>query len=351
MSPRMDRQAGNSVSPPFEAPDRAWDRLFATVAKNDVALFLGAGTSIANRMPDWGRLAQRLAGLPEATASGGKLAGTSFEALFGIARRACGANWHERVREELYAGLLLQMGEVAARVPGLSSQDFGQAADGGSRVRQFFEQTNPVLIEIVRMCGDRGRGNSRVGAVLTTNIDGLIQLCDRAVHGSRMLRTIERSSARAEFGKVSLYHLHGYLLPPLAGRRSSEAADRLVLTEEDYLVRNDDPNGWASGVLHFVLREFPTIFIGCSMADPLVRRALYRTLRERESDLKAKYGEEVVPEKKLRRHFAVLKLDDDPARNELRGAELSQLGVWPLWVESYDDELRSRLEHLRSLLR
>lgn len=359
LSARMGEASGSRSEPVLADPDSAWGRLFDTAVKNDLALFLGAGTSIANKMPDWGRFAQRLAGLPDTTASGGKLAGTSFEALFGIAKRASGSAWHERVRQELYTGLLEQVSESAARIPGLTLQDFGRgAADGRgrararARAREFFEETNPVLTELVRMCGNRGKGNSRVGAVLTTNVDGLIQLCDRAVHGSRTLRTIERSSARAEYGKVSLYHLHGYLLPPSARQTSSEAADRLVLTEEDYLVRNDDPNGWASGVLHFVLREFPTIFIGCSMADQLIRRALYRTQREREADLKAKYGEEVVPEKKLRRHFAVLRLDEKyPARNELRSAEFSQLGVWPLWVRNYHDELGGRLGRLRGLLR
>jgi hypothetical protein len=51
--------------------------------------------------------------------------------------------------------------------------------------------------------------------------------------------------------------------------------------------RNDNPNHWAAATLQWALREFPILFVGYSMTGALVRRALYRSRIERQTDAKA----------------------------------------------------------------
>lgn len=121
-------------------------------------------------------------------------------------------------------------------------------------MKHFFRRTNPVLSELVKACGTSSTGQKSrselIGAVLTINLDCLLQACDRACHGSpRILKTVERATKGPKEGKISLYHLHGYLrIEPKSP--NAEAPDRLVFTEDEYLARNDDPYSWANVTLH-----------------------------------------------------------------------------------------------------
>jgi hypothetical protein len=256
----------------------------------------------------------------------------------------------------IYDGFLAQVAEKSTEIADLSVSDFGsEAAGSGGRVSRFFQATNPVLWEIVRVCGQSRSGhyrkNDRIGVLLSTNLDGLPQLCDRAIHGSpRMLRTVERASAEAHVDKIPLYQLHGYLLPPSgASKIRGEAADGLVLTEAEYVARTDGPYAWANVTLHWAVRQFPVVFIGCSMTDDLIRRALHRSCRERTEDYSAKKSGKPLKETVRRRHFAVTRLHKDNEVNQVRNQSAAALGLWPLWVEDYDRDLPTRLrEAVRS---
>lgn len=37
------------------------------------------------------------------------------------------------------------------------------------------------------------------------------------------------------------------------------------MTEDDYVARNDGPYAWVNVMLHFLMREMPVLFIGCSL--------------------------------------------------------------------------------------
>jgi hypothetical protein len=308
-------------------------------------------------MPSWERLTAELCDLDVKTVDVLKTKGIPLTSQLAVSLDAlgdhAGKQWIDRVRRHLYAGFGQQLKERG----NLSYEDLKRQEifkEASPNVREFFKLTNPALVEIVRMCsietGENERrfeANSRVGAVLTTNLDSLIQICDRAIHGSpRMLRTIERANKKREAGKTSLYHLHGYLIPHANAEPRMEAADRLVLTEIEYTERNDNPNNWAAITLHWVLREFPVVFVGCSMTDDLVRRALYRSRHERIADAKAESRPSRIEEAKRPKHFAVCKWLEEKYIREALKKSFSLMDLYPLWVKDYDKQLPERLKQL-----
>lgn len=334
----------------FDSPEKSWQRLRRTLRHYDVALFLGAGVSIANKMPTWNTFVEKLGCWSSIERSKLAAAGLSPATLCEIAKRRVPAStWTERVRSAIYEEFVAQV----QATQGLSLSDFGSKhSRARKRVSDFFRSKNPVLFEIVQVCGLKRRDggyemNETVGAVLTTNVDGLLQLCDRAIHGSpRMLRTVERASAETAAGKIPLYQLHGYLLPPQAQLPSGEAADGLVLGEAEYLARTDGPYTWANVTLHWAVREFPVIFVGCSMTDELVRRALHRSCLERVAHHMAKRFREQESEDVRRKHFAIMLWSGDDLVDRALNDSAATLGLWPLWVRDFAKDLPARLQQV-----
>jgi hypothetical protein len=337
------------VDATFQSPQESWNQLRKTVESYDIALFLGAGVSTPNVLPSWKDFIGHLGGWSEDEVAVCMADGMSLISLCEVARsQTTSAKWKESVRHALYEGFRAQVNEHARKIAGLSIADF-DSKDGArrKRVSRFFKATNPVLWEIVRVCGvgasKHPRKNDRIGALLSTNLDALPQLCDRAVHGARILRTVERASTEPHAEKIPLYQLHGYILPPRERPITrGEAADALVLTESDYVARTDGPYAWANVTLHWAVREFPVVFIGCSMTDDLIRRALLRSCRERSEDYSAKKSVEAA-EITQRRHFAVRRLHREDRVNRLWNQSAAVLGLWPLWVENYDKDLALRV--------
>ena len=337
----------------YESPDESWQRLRRTIDDYQIAVFLGAGVSSANRLPFWDGFIQALGNWSAQEMAKFKESGTSLMSLCEIAKhQPSELAWTERVRHALYEKFLEQIDAESKRIHGLTSADLSSKSDTSrTRVNEFFQDSNPVLWEIVNACGSpdgtgRYHANDNIGALLTTNLDGLPQLCDRALHGRRLIRTVERAATEAHLGKIPLYQLHGYLMPPGVSRGlRGEAADGFVLTESEYLGRTDGPYAWANVTLHFVVREMPVIFVGCSMSDDLIRRALLRSRRERADSFAATQANtDEVHEHIVRRHFVVMCRDpDDEKTNRIRNLGTAMLGAWPLWITDYDKDLPARV--------
>lgn len=337
----------------YETPDESWRRLRRTIEDYQVAVFLGAGVSAANDLPNWGTFIQELGEWSTEEMADFAKSGVSLMSLCEIAKHQKAAKgWTDRVRDALYGKFLEQIKKESGRIPGLNSADFSSRDEvSRARVDRFFRERNPVLWDIVCACGYRDEdgkfhANDNIGALLTTNLDGLPQLCDRAVHGRRLIRTVERASTESHLGKIPLYQLHGYLMPPGVSRGlRGEAADGFVLTESEYLGRTDGPYTWANVTLHFVVREMPVIFIGCSMTDDLIRRALLRSRRERADSFAATQADrEALQERLIRRHFIVMSWNpDDDRANCIKNIGAAMLGAWPLWISNYDRDLPARV--------
>lgn len=338
---------------------RSWDKLHEVLSKYDISIFAGAGLSKNSEMPDWAQLVAELSAHKSVERVWELYKrGVSLPSQLGIAEadflrhessRNGRAEWGELLRKVLYSEFWQSLSKHSIGDKQIRRMlKSKESAD--TLVSKYFHATNPALHEVVRMCSIRSdcesRNKSRIVSVLTTNLDSLLQICDRAVHGSpRALRTIERASKSTDSDKVPLYHLHGFLLPFPNTPAKKEAADRLILTEQEYISRTDQPNHWAATVLHWALGESPVVFIGCSMEDELCRRALYRTRAQRIEDAAAESSRRMAKHSQPK-HFVVCSFRDNET-NALVTKSLNLIDLNPLWVRNYEEELPDRLRDLR----
>jgi hypothetical protein len=334
----------------FQSPDDSWESLYELASDYDIGLFIGAGVSKNNKIPDWKSLIAQIGNWNNAEVDKFQKRGVSLTTLADIARGSyADAEWAALLRRHLYAGFFEAVRPRLGEVSGLSLEQFINNKDIRhlDKCRRFMKGENSVLKAIVSLCGSGKKKvpNVRIGPILTTNIDCLLQIYDAVIHGKdRVFETVEAASSETDAEKLSLYYLHGYL----STDQNEDKQIPFVFTEAEYLNRNDDPYGWANVTLHWALREFSIVFIGCSMTDELIRRALYRNRQQRMRSNIASRGE---AEKLQRRHFAVLGRKNDVTYEQLLNETLARLGVWPLWIDDYDNDLPPRLNRLRKILK
>ena len=314
---------------------------------NHLALGLGAGVSLKSGVPSWYELVKRVAEQPEvgstqAVAAGLLTAGYDATVVGGYLRSLATnqRSFIEAVRRSLYEGFDAQ---------------FPELVDERNHVAlaRLVREKNPTLHAVGTLCGrnvghDKFEPNLKIRAVLNFNLDFLLQTYTRARFKKRLLRTVERASASASGRLINAYHPHGYLLRGLernAGDLSKESGDRLVLTEHQYYDVVAASNSFANYTILFLLRTYDFVFIGLSMTDPNLRRTLHLSRAERMRELKAEGKSDTYAEEHSRRHWAVMKQDNDATINQAIGAMLRELGVEPIWLDNWS-ELSPLLEAL-----
>lgn len=305
-------------------------------AGGHVALGLGAGVSQESGLPSWNELICRLAeALPNI---GRKSAQTLLDAgydatvLATVLRRKVesDADFANRVRQALYRNFPFE------EAVGKSNH---------RRFAQHIRDTNPTLHAVGSLCGsliegEKFRPNPRIRAVLTLNIDALLEMYTRARFRGRVLRTVERAAASASASKIHSYHVHGYLVRDLASSvrqaRAQEADDRLVLTEQQYFDVVANANGFVNYTMLYLLREYRFLFVGLSMRDPNLRRALHLSFTERIRELEAEGETTAMARNRAARHWAVMARRDAEV-DAATAVLLEVVGVKPLWVDAYQD--------------
>jgi len=355
--------------------DTSWDHLKRATVDSDIAYVLGAGVSYHpdDGLPNWHHLVEQLAkrfGV-EDEVKDLKARHITLPGMLSFIEQRAKGEWVESVRRVMYQKFNRALEREETSNPGGGprvdewflagkEKDFhpNLAAFLKSRFRALAAVVKCTAVPVASCRTDRPYGPAPgVRAVLTYNLDSLVQLYDRALHKRRVLRTVERASKGLPPHKIPLYHLHGYLQPRRMPKKH-EASDCLVLTETEYHRRTDERFGVAMTSQLWALRECVCVFVGCSMTDELMRRALYRSKEERCRALMAEEKSKTassacwneVSERRLKekvhprtiRHFAVMR-----ARNELRrrtiSADLEMLGVRPLWVRDDFRDLPCRL--------
>jgi len=177
--------------------------------------------------------------------------------------------------------------------------------------------------------------------VMTLNIDALLEMYTRARFKVRVLRTVERASASASATRIHAYHVHGFMVRDLPPKRrleprTVESDDRLVLTEQQYFDLFGSSSGFVNYTMLFLLREYRFLFVGLSMSDPNLRRALHYSFSERVRELRAEGESEPKARAEATRHWAVMERKSpelDGAAQQLLGV----LGVRPVWVQKWSD--------------
>ncbi len=138
--------------------------------------------------------------------------------------------------------------------------------------------------------------------------------------------------------------MHGFLRFDVDGDDpSEEAADQIVLTEQEYFDFFNRPTSLFNYTFLYLLREYPCLFVGLSMVDDNLRRLLYYSRIERESAYRSE-GRVNRANKDAIRHFAILAKKPSALATYVEGS-LRQLGVTVLWIQSYD-EIPHRFEEM-----
>jgi len=350
--------------------DVNWDRLRAAYEKHGIVLVLGAGVSVGSGLPNWSGLLARVAaswddGGIESIFRDLRSSGTSLPVVASILEERCRPG-ETTSDDPAKAGRI----EFVKRVRNALYRDFrffpaGITAANQRELVRHVEITNPTLRTVASLCASRGVGdrtyapNQKVRAVVTFNLDAVLQEYVDVRYEKHLLRTIERASAQDIPGRINVYHMHGFLrFDPKAGDPAKEAPDAVVLTEQDYFEFFNDPTSLFNYTFLYLLRESPCLFIGLSMQDENIRRLLHFSKQER---VRGFVNEGLTPNQarqKTLRHFAILKRSHAKCGRTWRGRRsrtrqldlaveesLLPLGTYVLWIDDYG-EIQTRLREM-----
>lgn len=254
-------------------------------AQERLAVFVGAGVAFGCGLPTWEELIRRLA---EAAFRGSD----SEEAIrpfspitrIRIIRNALGERFNKAVADALYANIYT---------------------------------VSPAAIAIVA---------AGIRRICTYNFDDLLEEA-LTVHGLPFESLEPGDKLNGTFEGTIVFHPHGVLSATMTAGEC--AAQRVVLSEEDYHQLYSNPYSWANLVQLSLLMTYSCLFVGVSLTDPNIRRLL-DTCR-------------ALPI--AHRHFAIMRA---PTAGLMRGShkleeqlmrahefDLRSLGVEPIWIKDF----------------
>jgi len=207
--------------------------------------------------------------------------------------------------------------------------EFIQLLHGALYPRSRPIASSPICKAIARLA-------HHLNCVLTFNYDSLIE---DALSSEGFANTpVFDASGWSSISGLPVYHPHGYL----PKNREPNVHYRVILAESDYHTQYHSPNIWSNIAISRVLLESTCVFVGTSLEDPNLRRLLDASHREQ-------------PTKK---HYILAKspvAGDDKLRSpvaqailEVFAASYQQLGVTPVWFDSFD-EIPSIIDSIRDL--
>lgn len=347
--------------------------------QNNLTLYLGAGVSAANGLPNWQQLvlAMYFSNINRQRMSGWRPfpnylfaiaewhLGRSQEPLEITARRL--RKYYKRddekflddLRATLYAGYRRQDGAHFAPLN-----------------RGAIRNANPTLDAVAELCENSSPGRGGVRSVITYNYD---ELLERALTGYRFQPFWK--SATPQPDKLPIYHVHGYV-PIRPGNGS--APDEIVFTEDQYHLAAHNPYSWANLAQIQSMSGSVGLMIGLSLKDRNMRRLLdaiaglphhpthYALLQEPQWDgasdeelseingkaLKYKIlfeksgvkgaGEKSPGEKGDRWRHEIRAIIQEVERQDVKQQTfvLNQLGVRPIWYKQHD-EIPTILKQIR----
>jgi hypothetical protein len=341
------------------------ERLVYQYNNDGLVLFLGAGVSKASGIPEWRELLDMML----TTLKLGPV-------------RENGRSLSRLLEEKASLSLLSQFDLVAHQCKGPDQSDkfidllrnhlYG--TPGFQKIRRLMNAIpvrsaekvrfdwKPLLTELGKnttlgAVGDlmvrQYRGdvivNPKIGAVLTTNADNLLQayVMGRA-GGRRLITTVDRASVGDHPGMISIYHLHGWL-DVRDRREQTVVTPPLVFRESEYFDTMANPNSFANYTAQSLFQRRNVLFIGTSMEDVNIRRWLYNSFverrRHRTEFLSARYGNYPGAEAEAYassiRHFWFKRARDLPEpRRQLQDSmadAMRHLGVEVIWYEEHSE--------------
>lgn len=197
--------------------------------------------------------------------------------------------------------------------------------------------TNETLNAIVTFCtsieNEQPIANPKVGAILTTNYDNLLEAAAHAKYRRwRFLKPVARTTSKEreerkkyrQIRQIPVIHIHGYL--GFRERDHNPATKPLVTEQTDYFDMFYGSLGFGNYMAMAFLQRYPTIFIGSRMTDSNLRRLLHQIAKDSET------GRPPNPA------FAVMKVGDegeDPVSDIVTDEILAAYGVATIWVKCF----------------
>lgn len=154
--------------------------------------------------------------------------------------------------------------------------------------------------------------------ILTYNYDNYLESYLENIHVQ--FNTLYDSKSDIN-DRLSIYHVHGYL-PEVKFKTHIQDRYRksIYLTEEDYNELYNHPYSWQISSQLSFFRENIRLFVGCSLADPNIRRLLEMTKKED------------------RTHYAILTKSEMTTNDLLKASNhFSRIGIEVIWVDDYKE--------------
>jgi hypothetical protein len=225
-------------------------------AKGNITLFLGAGVSKDNGLPNWKELVSSL-----------------FFKYMAV------EEWH-RIRpfpnylqaiSQWYLDQLGQSFEIVIR--GLKTNWGGENYHAAlwDVLYNVFESPDiskgsVILDYLGEILSDPSR---KIKSVITYNYDSLLE---QTLSARNIDFEAVYSSKRFTRGKLPVYHVHGFL--PYLNNPEKKPLGQIILSEEDYNAIVSDSNYWGNVVQITALAGTTNIMIGLSLTDRNLRRIL-----------------------------------------------------------------------------
>ncbi len=267
--------------------------------ERQIGLVLGAGVAKASGVPNWIGLGLSLfdKARKERCLRGMSSARAFLEEQ--LQRWKSGGNTSPKVDPETVLMLVCDCIEPRSKIRKLVKDALFENIEKRSHnmVAARTYRKNKTLDAVITFCagtagspvasgrGGRWQTNRKVGAILTTNYDNLIEGAFNSKYGKRLLHPVAREGAREQFKDrriIPVYHMHGYLsYVDAREKKDGVKGSDLVLSEKDYYETFNNPLAFLNMMAGSYFRRFTSIFIGCSMTDKNIRRILYLLQRER----------------------------------------------------------------------
>jgi hypothetical protein len=325
--------------------------IYTYKAEPKIGLVLGAGVSTKSEVPTYGKLALRVLELAAAKAdfSGPR----RWVPRFVKEQRALLAGGKRKTvsPEEVVLCAYTYLGKDAKSLRDITKQALFESANPGKSVNRDVFLKNPQLNAILSFCAavatsmlapdceqeknnnQKIEVNRKVGGILTTNYDNLLEGAFHKKYRRKLLQPIGRPNTR-EFHKtlqqIPVYHIHGYI-----GYREDDSDEEnsdndtrnpeLIITETDYFQRFYDPLGFGNYVAISFLRRFPCLFIGSAMSDKNLRRFLFHLKRD----------SGVLPPNQKK--YALLKATGKPVDKLTDDILYHSYGVEVIWMKKFDE--------------
>jgi hypothetical protein len=309
-------------------------------------LVLGAGVTACSHVPMYEELALRLL---ECASNDGKLSvSADWVGSFVQQQRRLLAEKRKTVPpEEVILFVRKHLDGGVEQLRQLVKRTLYESASVAETVGREVFESNTTLDAILTFCASRPNTvlsplsnppaskhkrkietNIRVGGILTTNYDNLVEGAFHTKYRYKLLKPVGRPQSRESASDrrlIPVYHVHGYV----RYRTSKSDGDEpkgpdIVIAEDDYFEKFYDPLGFGSYIAMSFLRRFPCLFIGCSMKDKNLRRFLFHL------------AQGIGKAKPYQRKFAILPMSGT-SEDELTDAILQHYGVETIWIQAFDE--------------